>query len=400
MDKDENRPELRYNKSFHLYLTRVAFTSLAFSLYSIFIPIFSYIYSGSLLFTGLVLFAQYGVYSLTFLTGPVVDRVRNKRMVFFLSYSTIAAFSLFLAEMVHLNSLSPEILIGVVIAIAFSDNFAWTTGHIVLPLLVDKSDFFRANGYAHLISGTHAVGGFALAGVILIFLGDLDSILMYSAAMAVASIISLFIPLYTRNREAKGSGSLIEGWRYLAENHKPMILTAIYLSLVSFFGLAPAVLILYGTSGSSWYIILYASFMVGGSIAGPMLGILNLRKKVGAGIIASAMAYAFLIMVSSYLFSFLPMEIPVWTGAGISFDTCIMLFNVYLQGTVKEEFLGRSASSLYTFRGISVSAGSLIIPVLILHFGMGITSIIPVVLIVPVSIAIIFAVKSIYKTSF
>ncbi len=400
MDKDENRPELRYNKSFHLYLTRVAFTSLAFSLYSIFIPIFSYIYSGSLLFTGLVLFAQYGVYSLTFLTGPVVDRVRNKRMVFFLSYSTIAAFSLFLAEMVHLNSLSPEILIGVVIAIAFSDNFAWTTGNIVLPLLVDKSDFFRANGYAHLISGTHAVGGFALAGVILIFLGDLDSILMYSAAMAVASIISLFIPLYTRNREAKGSGSLIEGWRYLAENHKPMILTAIYLSLVSFFGLAPAVLILDGTSGSSWYIILYASFMVGGSMAGPMLGILNLRKKVGAGIIASAMAYAILIMVSSYLFSFLPLEIPVWTGAGISFDTCIMLFNVYLQGTVKEEFLGRSASSLYTFRGISVSAGSLIIPVLILHFGMGITSIIPVVLIVPVSIAIIFAVKSIYKTSF
>ncbi len=400
MDKDENRPELRYNKSFHLYLTRVAFTSLAFSLYSIFIPIFSYIYSGSLLFTGLVLFAQYGVYSLTFLTGPVVDRVRNKRMVFFLSYSTIAAFSLFLAEMVHLNSLSPEILIGVVIAIAFSDNFAWTTGNIVLPLLVDKSDFFRANGYAHLISGTHAVGGFALAGVILIFLGDLDSILMYSAAMAVASIISLFIPLYTRNREAKGSGSLIEGWRYLAENHKPMILTAIYLSLVSFFGLAPAVLILDGTSGSSWYIILYASFMVGGSMAGPMLGILNLRKKVGAGIIASAMAYAILIMVSSYLFSFLPLEIPVWTGAGISFDTCIMLFNVYLQGTVKEEFLGRSASSLYTFRGISVSAGSLIIPVLILHFGIGITSIIPVVLIVPVSIAIIFAVKSIYKTSF
>ncbi len=400
MDKDENRPELRYNRSFHLYLARVAFTSLAFSLYSIFIPIFSYIYSGSLLFTGLVLFAQYGVYSLSFLTGPVVDRVRNKRMVFFLSYSTIAAFSLFLAEMVHLNSLSPEILIGVVIAIAFSDNFAWTTGHIVLPLLVDRSDFFRANGYAHLISGTHAVGGFALAGVILIFLGDLDSILMYSAAMAVASIISLFIPLYTRNREAKGSGSLIEGWRYLAENHKPMILTAIYLSLVSFFGLAPAVLILDGTSGSSWYIILYASFMVGGSIAGPMIGILNLRKKVGTVIIVSAMAYAFLIMVSSYLFSFLPMEIPVWMGAGISFDTCIMLFNVYLQGTVKEEFLGRSASSLYTFRGISVSAGSLIIPVLILHFGMGITSIIPVVLIVPVSIAIIFAVKSIYKTSF
>lgn len=398
--EEEGKLALRNNRSFHLYLAKTAFTSLAFSLYSILIPIFSYIYSGSLLFTGLVLFAQYGVYSLVFLTGPVVDRIRNKRIVFVLSYSTIAACSVFLAEMVHLNLLSPEILIGVVIAIAFSDNFAWTTGHIVLPLLVDQSDFFRANGYSHLISGTHAVGGFALAGVILIFLGDVDSILLYSAAMAVASIISLFIPLYTRNREAGSGGGLSESWKYLAINHKPMILTAIYLSLVSFFGLAPAVIILDGTSGSSWYIVLYASFMVGGTIAGPLLGILNLRKRVGIGIVASAMAYALLIMTSSYMFSVPIWEIPVWTAAGISFDTCIMLFNVYLQGTVKEEFLGRSASSLYTFRGISISAGSLILPALILHFGLRITSFVPVVLIIPVSIAIIFAVKSITHTSF
>ena len=48
METDENRPELRYNRSFHLYLARVALTSLAFSLYSIFIPIFSYIYSGEM----------------------------------------------------------------------------------------------------------------------------------------------------------------------------------------------------------------------------------------------------------------------------------------------------------------------------------------------------------------
>jgi len=400
MERDENRSKLRYNRSFHLYLSRVAFTSLAFSLYSIFIPIFSYIYSGSLIFTGLVLFAQYGVYSITFLVGPIVDRVKNKRTVFVLSYSTIAVLSAFFAVMVHINSLSPELLIGVVMAIAFSDNFAWTAGHIVLPLLVNRSDFFRANGYAHLISGTHAVGGFALAGVILIFLGDFYSILFYSAAMGVASIISLYIPLYTGNREAVGNGGLVEGWRYLIRNHKPMILTAMYLSLISFFGLAPALIILNGTSGSSWYIILYASFMVGGSIAGPLLGTLNMRKRVGAGIVASAMAYAFLITASSYLFAVPLWEILIWVSAGISFDTCIMLFNVYLQGIVKEEFLGRSASSLYTFRGISISVGSLVIPLIILHFGLKITSFIPVVLIIPVSIAIIAAGKSIYKTSF
>ncbi|WP_393971115.1 MFS transporter [Oxyplasma meridianum] len=358
MEGDENRQKLRDNRSFNLYLSRVAFTSLAFSLYSIFIPIFAYTYSGNLIFTGLVLFAQYGVYSLSFLAGPIVDRVRNKRIIFVMSYSTIAALWAFMAEMVHLKSLSPEILIGVVIAIAFADNFAWTTGHIILPMLVNKSDFFKANGYVRLISGSHEVGGLALAGVILIYPGDVYSILLYSAAMWCAAFISLHIPLYTGNRESEGNEGLAEGWKYLARNYKPMILTAIYLSLISFFGLAPALLILNGTSGSFWYIVLYAAFMVGGIIAGPLLGILNMRKRVGLGIVTSAMSYAFLIMASSYLFAVPIFEIPVWMVAGISLDTCITLFNVYLQGTVKREFLGRSASSLYTFRKYQYQLGA------------------------------------------
>jgi MFS family permease len=400
MEGSENRQKLRDNRSFYLYLSRVAFTSLAFSLYSIFIPILAYTYSGNLIFTGIVLFAQYGVYSLTFLAGPIVDRVRNKRMIFVMSYSTIAALSAFMAEMVHLKSLSPEILIGVVIAIAFADDFAWTTGHIILPMLVNKSDYFRANGYVRLISGSHAVGGFALGGVILIVVGDVYSILLYSAAMWVAAFISLFIPLYTGNKESEGNGGLIEGWKYLVRNHKPMILTAIYLSLVSFFGLAPVLLILNGTSSSFWYIVLYAAFMVGGSIAGPLLGIFNMRKRVGLGIVTSAMSYALFIMASSYLFAVPIFEIPVWIVAGISFSICIMLFNVYLQGTVKEEFLGRSASSLYTFRGVSISFGSLIIPVMILNFGLKITSLMPALIIIPVSIVVIAGAKSMYKISF
>ena len=91
MEEEGSKLTLRKNRSFHLYLLKVALTSLAFSVYSIFIPIFAYKYSGSLVFTGVVLFAQYGIYSLVFLIGPVVDRVRNKRNIFALSYSSMAA---------------------------------------------------------------------------------------------------------------------------------------------------------------------------------------------------------------------------------------------------------------------------------------------------------------------
>jgi len=91
---------------------------------------------------------------------------------------------------------------------------------MVLPFLVYKSEFFRANGYAHLVSGTHAVGGFALAGVIIVLLGNLDSIVLYSAAMASACAVSLFIPLVTKHPEERGNGGFAEGWRYLAANHQ------------------------------------------------------------------------------------------------------------------------------------------------------------------------------------
>jgi hypothetical protein len=399
MEAEGSRSDLRKNRSFHLYLLKVALTSLAFSVYSIFMPIFAYKYSGSLVFTGVVLFAQYGIYSLVFLTGPVVDRVRNKRNIFALSYSSIAAFSMFLAVMLYMNSLTPAILLAVVIAIAISDNFAWTAGHIVLPFLVNKSDFFRANGYAHLISGTHAVGGFVLAGVILIFLGDFESIVLYSTAMAAAFVVILFIPLVTRH-SVTVKGGFTEGWRYLVLNHKPLIMTSLYLSLISFFGLAPALFILQGTAGSSWYIILYASFMVGGSVAGPLLGMMNMKKGIGYVIVSSAMAYALLIMASSYLFAVPFAEIPVWVASGISFNFSIMLFNVYLQGSVREDFLGRSASSLYTFRGISTSFGVLAMPILILHFGLSMTSFIQILLVIPVSICIIVFGKSMIQMSF
>jgi hypothetical protein len=120
---------LRYNRRFYLYLIRVAFISFAFSLYVLVIPVFAYLYSGSLIFTGLVLFAQYGAYALTFLTGPLVDRIKNKRTIFVGSYGTIAIIALFLDIVIHLNLITPSILIISVAMIAMSDNFAWTAGH-------------------------------------------------------------------------------------------------------------------------------------------------------------------------------------------------------------------------------------------------------------------------------
>ena len=391
---------LRYNRRFHLYLIRVAFTSFAFSLYVLVIPVFAYLYSGSLIFTGLVMFAQYGTYTLTFLTGSIIDRIRNKRAVFVGSYGTTAIIALFLAIMISLNLLTPSILIISVALMAMSDNFAWTAGHTVLPLIVEKDDFFRASGYAHLISGTHAIGGFAVAGLILIFIGNIDSIFLYSFTMGIAAFISLFISLKSTQSENGTNSSLVGGWKYIMQNHRSLAWLAVYLSIVSFFGLAPMVIILKATEGSVWYVILYASFMVGGSVAGPLMGALNPRRKIGYWILIWAITYALMIIISTYLFPYMIMEIFLWIIAGVSFDSCIMLFNVYLQGSVKADFLGRTASSLYTFRGISIAIGALVIPYIVVTVGITTTGILAFVLIVPVSLVILATGKSLKSINF
>ncbi len=391
---------LRHNRRFHLYLIRVAFTSFAFSLYVLVIPVFAYLYSGSLIFTGLVLFAQYGVYALTFLTGPLVDRIKNKRTIFVGSYGTIAIIALFLDIVIRLNLITSSILIISVAMIAMSDNFAWTAGHTVLPLLIEKSDLFRANGYAHLISGSHAVGGFAIGGIILIFIGELDSIFLYCLAMAAAAFVSLFISLESAWPTSKSRGSFMDGWKYIIKNHRSLTWLAVYLSLIYFFGLVPLVFILRETAGSVWYVIFYASYMVGGSVAGPLMGVLNPRRKTGYWIVSWAIVYAFMIITSSYIFSNRVSEISVWIAAGISFDSCIILFNVYLQGSVNVNFLGRSASSLYTFRGVSSAVGALIIPYIVVIIGINATGILAFALIVPISLILLITGESLKGTNF
>jgi len=125
-----------------------------------------------------------------------------------------------------------------------------------------------------------------------------------------------------------------------------------------------------------------------------------MRRRIGYGILISSVAFALLLAASSFLFMVPVAEIPIWVASGISFDLCIMLFNVYLQGSVREDFLGRSASSLYTFRGISASIGVLIVPIMIIDFGLSLTSFLPVLLVIPISAVIVIFSRSITNTSF
>ncbi len=75
---------LSRNRKFIIYNAKISATNFGYTLYMITIPAFSYIASGNLAFTGLTLFVEYCIYSLTFLVGALVDRVEDKRFIIML----------------------------------------------------------------------------------------------------------------------------------------------------------------------------------------------------------------------------------------------------------------------------------------------------------------------------
>ena len=100
--------ELLRNRTWLLWEISADAASVGYSVYAISIPWFAYQFSGNFLIVGVVLFVEVGIYSLTFLIGPLVDRARDKRSVYLACYpaQAVAAAVLGLA-VVEDSSRSP-----------------------------------------------------------------------------------------------------------------------------------------------------------------------------------------------------------------------------------------------------------------------------------------------------
>lgn len=69
------------NKYFLAYCAKSSASSLGYTLYMITIQAYAFLISRSIIFAGIVLFIEYGIYSMTFLAGPTLDRARDKRFI-------------------------------------------------------------------------------------------------------------------------------------------------------------------------------------------------------------------------------------------------------------------------------------------------------------------------------
>lgn len=362
---------LRSNRYFISYCAQISASNLGYTLYMITIPAYAFLISRSIFFTGIVLFIEYGIYTLTFLTGPVVDKAKDKRYIISVSELGIGLAALILGLSMLYVPGNPYVFLLLIAIIALLWDFAWTADHAVLPLIVEDHDISRGNGIISALGNGHVAAGLAVGGFLFAILQPVYSILLYSACLSFSGIIILAIPLKLKEKEQKPNPGLRLGWKYLVEEQKPMILFALIIAVFSIFANAPALAVayIYGTTSPLTYSILFSLYYVGSMFSGLILAKRFPGRSLGKVLLLTYFLSGILLYISILRNEPIEVLVIVWSILGLSYSIHTPLFSTYLQILTGKGMLGRTASNLYTFRGITSTAGTLLIPIVIERAG-------------------------------
>jgi len=356
------------NRRFSLWLGSSVTTNLGYSAWSLSILWLAYQLSGTLLLSAAVLFVQWAVYALTFLAGPVVDRLADKRTLFLVVFPLEALIAAFVGVAVAGGSLSVPWLLGAVVAMAVLDDLWWTAGNTVPRILVGTEGLLRANGLQSAMGNAGSLAGYAVGAVILAQVGP-DGGLYLRAILLVASTV-LLLPVHLRSPPAGLRGfftDLREGWSLLATTaHRVLLRIGVVLAAVGFFSGAPVLLITlfahraFGGSSSA-YGALFASYMFGVIASGLAVGRTNPRRHVGPLLIGATVCEGAAIAAAVLALPHLLPSAGVWFLVGLAAGVPSTLVYAYVQAVAPAEAVGRLVSNLEVFPAAASSAGAIAI---------------------------------------
>ena len=365
-DGPSRSPSLLRNRRYMVYNAEHAFSSFGYSLYTITIPAFSYVFSGSILFTGLTLFVEYGIYALTFLAGPVADRVVDKRRVLITSEAAVGVLALALGLLIESGDVNDLSFLAFVAGIAVAWDFAGTADWTVLPLIVSDEELPRARGYASAVSSGHTVAGLSVGGALFLFLGAYSSIVLYSGCMLMGASLLFFLPAAVPKEGRVHSEGLLAGWRNVFER-KSLLYLSLVVGAFAIYTQIPTLGItkVFAQSSTLWYSVMFTLYSVGSTVSGVVFGRFYPRQRLGHALVLTFALSGALLIPSVVETGSLALDAALWFGLGVAFNAWITLYGVYLQATTAKEMLARTASNLYTFRGITSAVGTISLPFLI-----------------------------------
>lgn len=370
------RPEgyatlLRGNRRFLFFWLSTVSGETGYSVYTITVVWLAVEISGGIGVAGLVLAIEYGVYALSFLIGPFVDRARDLRIIILVGFplQLVAAAAIGVTLLLHL--LTVPLLIGLVVALSVLWNFTYVAQNSMLPRLVAENDLFRANGLVSAAGGVNQVAGFAAGAVLLVVLGPAGGAFLYAALNGLAGLLA--IPLSAPQTVGSGRSlrdDFLDGWRQLLSGEgRPGFHLSVFSGLQAFFSSAPSLLIaaLASTSfhhSAGSYGLLFTAFGIGSVAGGLVLGGANPRSRLLLVLSGSTVAEGALIALGATIAPALLASAGAWFAIGavdvLFFTGCL----AYFQATTPKGLFGRVWADFYLFRGGSRAAGAVVVGLL------------------------------------
>jgi hypothetical protein len=353
------------DRRYLLWLLSSDAANVGYSIYAITILWISYRISGSLVLAGIVLLVEIGTYTMTFLFGPLVDRVPNKRTIFLVCYpvQAVAAFALgfeFLA-----GTLSIPVLLGIVAVLSVLWDIVWAAYQVVPRLVVGRDKLFQASGIGGIVSGGNQIAGYALGGALIVLVGPGEGALLYGSLLLAALACSIPLSLPTPPAAAPPTGSEFrEGWRpFRPGDPSGLFELGIQEIAFGFFSAGPALLITLQANvafvqHALTYGVLFTAFIVGGVIAGLALGWVNPRRRVGVLIIGGLVATGAALVLASLAPPLLVASAVAWYLVGVTNTVHFTARTNYVQGRFPPELLARISSNLYVFTGSASAVGA------------------------------------------
>lgn len=360
--------DLLRNRRFSYFFGSQAVGEAGYSVYAIVIPFLAYQISGSYFVAGVVLFVEFGIYSLSILAGPFIDRVSNLRSILVVGYPLQALLAATIGLLALRGALGVPLLLALVAALSFLWDFTWTASNAIPPRLLPESDLFRANGMLAAVGGGTQILGYVAGGVLLLVIRPGGSMLLYAGLNIAAALLSLPV---SSPRGSAPVGRLwsefVDGWRYfLTRSGRPFLQLTAFSSAQSLVSLAPVILILelvhrtFAGSTQS-YGLLFGAFAVGGIVGALVVGQLNPRRALPQLLVGATIAEGVLIVLALLAAPDLGLSTLVWFLVGAVDVVFYVVFVVYFQATSPRALVGRILTNAYLFRGGARSVGVLVI---------------------------------------
>jgi hypothetical protein len=316
---------------------------------------------------GLALLVEFGIYSLSFLAGPFVDRVRNLRTILVVGYAAQAALAALLGVVAAEGRLTVETLLAVVVPLSAVWDFTWTAQNAAPPRLVPSSDLLRANGIIGAVSGGNQVAGYAAGAGLVLFLGPSAGMFLYAGLNVVAALCAAAVVAPRPDVPLPRLGvTFREGWAYfLGGPGRPLLQISAMGAAQSFVSAAPVLLITILAAsrpdGAPIYAASFTAFALGGVAGSLAIGHLAPRRQLGRIFALAAVVEAGLLVVAVLVAPFEPLSAPAWAGVGAVDVTFYTVLLAYYQGSSPPELVGRTAGNAYLFRGSARAVGSVVL---------------------------------------